>query len=78
VISILTEELVRGLGRIGEMDRTRCRAEAEQRFSPAAMSSACKRVYAKLKGQRITSLGDHLPHLLYSARDTHALAPAAG
>ena len=36
------------LGRIAELDRTRCREEAERRFSPAAMADAYERVYARV------------------------------
>jgi glycosyltransferase involved in cell wall biosynthesis len=42
------DELVEALGRIAELDRTRCRAEAERRFSPAAMADAYERVYARI------------------------------
>ena len=42
------DELVEALGRIAELDRTRCRAEAERRFSPAAMADAYERVYAQI------------------------------
>ena len=42
------DELVDVLGRIAELDRTRCRAEAELRFSPAAMAQAYERVYARI------------------------------
>ena len=42
------DELVDVLGRITELDRTRCRAEAEHRFSPAAMADAYEWVYAKI------------------------------
>src|SRR6478672_8420505 len=38
------DELVEALGRITELDRTRCRAEAQRRFSPAAMADAYERV----------------------------------
>jgi glycosyltransferase involved in cell wall biosynthesis len=42
------EEMVVAIGRLGEIDRARCRAEAERRFSPAAMASAYERVYQRL------------------------------
>jgi glycosyltransferase involved in cell wall biosynthesis len=42
------DELVEALSRIAELDRTRCRAEAERRFSPAAMADAYERVYARI------------------------------
>jgi hypothetical protein len=42
------DELVDVLGRITELDRTRCRKEAERRFSPAAMAAAYEQVYARV------------------------------
>jgi glycosyltransferase involved in cell wall biosynthesis len=42
------DELVAAVGRIGEIDRARCRAEAERRFSPAAMAEGYERVYEAL------------------------------
>jgi len=42
------DELVDVLGRIAELDRTRCRSEAERRFSPAAMADAYERVYTQV------------------------------
>jgi glycosyltransferase involved in cell wall biosynthesis len=42
------DDLVRAVDRIPELDRGRCRAEAERRFSPAAMADAYETVYAGL------------------------------
>jgi glycosyltransferase involved in cell wall biosynthesis len=42
------DELVEAVGRIPELDRARCRAEAERRFSSTAMVDAYERVYKKL------------------------------
>jgi glycosyltransferase involved in cell wall biosynthesis len=42
------DDLVRAVERIPELDRRRCRAEAERRFSPAAMAAAYETVYAGL------------------------------
>jgi glycosyltransferase involved in cell wall biosynthesis len=42
------DEMVDAVGRIDEIDRSRCRAEAERRFSPAAMADAYERVYERL------------------------------
>jgi glycosyltransferase involved in cell wall biosynthesis len=42
------DELAEALGHITEIDRARCRAEVEQRFSPAAMTDAYEREYARL------------------------------
>jgi glycosyltransferase involved in cell wall biosynthesis len=42
------EEMVAAVGRLGELDRARCRAEAERRFSPASMASAYEQLYARL------------------------------
>lgn len=42
------DEMVDAVGRIDEIDRRRCRAEAERRFSPATMADAYERVYEQL------------------------------
>jgi glycosyltransferase involved in cell wall biosynthesis len=42
------DELVDAVRRIAELDRSRCRAEAERRFSPATMVDAYERVYQRL------------------------------
>jgi glycosyltransferase involved in cell wall biosynthesis len=42
------DELVLAVGRLGELDRARCRKEAEQRFSPSEMARAYERVYERL------------------------------
>ena len=42
------DELVDAVGRITDIDRARCRAEAERRFSPATMTDAYERVYERL------------------------------
>ena len=42
------DELVDAVERIAELDRARCRAEVEQRFSPAAMTDAYERVYERV------------------------------
>jgi glycosyltransferase involved in cell wall biosynthesis len=42
------DDLVDAVGRLTELDRGRCRAEAERRFSPAAMTDAYERVYGRL------------------------------
>ena len=44
------DELVDALGRISEIDRARCRAEAERRFSAAAMADQYERVYRRSVG----------------------------
>jgi glycosyltransferase involved in cell wall biosynthesis len=44
------DELVEAVSQIEEIDRVRCRAEAERRFSPRAMASAYERVYAQAIG----------------------------
>jgi glycosyltransferase involved in cell wall biosynthesis len=49
-------ELVAAVGRIGALDRARCRAAAEQRFSPAAMADRYERVYAELIARHGTPL----------------------
>jgi glycosyltransferase involved in cell wall biosynthesis len=42
------DDLVEAVKRVGELDRARCRAEAERRFSPSAMAKAYEEVYAAL------------------------------
>ena len=44
----LEDELVSAVGRLSEIDRTRCRAEAERRFSPTAMADAYERLFTEL------------------------------
>jgi glycosyltransferase involved in cell wall biosynthesis len=40
------DEMVRAVERLPELDRALCRAEAERRYSPAAMADSYERVYA--------------------------------
>jgi glycosyltransferase involved in cell wall biosynthesis len=42
------DELAEAVGRLGEIDRARCRQEVERRFSPAAMAAGYEDVYAYL------------------------------
>jgi glycosyltransferase involved in cell wall biosynthesis len=51
------DELVEAVGRIGELSRARCRAEAERRFAASAMADAYERVYARVVG-RVLSLDE--------------------
>ncbi len=46
------DELVAAVERIGDLDRARCRAEAERRFSPTIMAQAYEHVYAEIIHQR--------------------------
>jgi glycosyltransferase involved in cell wall biosynthesis len=46
------DELTEAVTRLHEIDRARCRAEAERRFSPAAMAQAYELVYECLVRQR--------------------------
>lgn len=56
------DELVQAVTRIGELSRRTCRAEAERRFSPAAMAGAYEQLYADLVEQpRIASVGETRP-----------------
>jgi len=41
-------ELVDAVERVGDLDRGRCRAEAERRFSPAAMADAYEEVFSEM------------------------------
>jgi len=52
------DELVAAIDRLGEIDRARCRAEAERRFSPAAMAAAYERLYERLIQPSFTSRAD--------------------
>lgn len=45
------EDLVAAVGRLGEIDRARCRAEAARRFSPRRMVDEYERVYHQLIGR---------------------------
>src|SRR5207237_3565078 len=42
------DEMVAAVGRLPELDRARCRAEAERRFSPTAMATSYERLYGRL------------------------------
>jgi glycosyltransferase involved in cell wall biosynthesis len=42
------DELVQAVERILELDRARCRSEAERRFSPASMADGYEQIYAHL------------------------------
>lgn len=44
--------MVAAIARLGELDRRRCREEAERRFSPAAMAERYERVYQSLLTSR--------------------------
>ena len=63
------EEMVAAVGRIGDIDRSVCRAEAERRFSPSAMAAAYERIYHDLlalaqpqpPGPRLTAAGSGGP-----------------
>ena len=44
------DELVEAVGRIGELDRARCRGEAERRFASSVMAEQYERVYEQLIG----------------------------
>jgi len=46
------DEMVAAVGRVGELDRAHCRAEAERRFSPVAMAAAYERLYHRLMRRR--------------------------
>ena len=48
ILGHVEDDLVRAVERIPELDRRRCRAEAERRFSPAAMADAYEGVYTGL------------------------------
>ena len=50
-------ELVQAVGRLGELDRAKCRAEAERRFSPSVMADGYERIFeAMLASSRSLAL----------------------
>jgi glycosyltransferase involved in cell wall biosynthesis len=51
-------EMVEAIGRIDEIDRARCRAVAEERFSPDRMAEQYLEVYQRLCGNDILSVFD--------------------
>jgi glycosyltransferase involved in cell wall biosynthesis len=51
------DEMAAAVGRLGEIDRGRCRAEAERRFSPTAMATAYERVYRRLMHDKRRRVG---------------------
>jgi glycosyltransferase involved in cell wall biosynthesis len=54
------DQLVDAVGRVGELDRARCRAEAEWRFSATAMVDAYEQVYRQVLEQPDTVLPTRL------------------
>jgi glycosyltransferase involved in cell wall biosynthesis len=57
------DELVQAVERLPEIDRARCRAEAERRFSPSVMADGYERVYANLQAKAETFANIHrLPY----------------
>jgi glycosyltransferase involved in cell wall biosynthesis len=50
-------EMVAALDRLGELDRTRCRAKAEKHFSAQAMAEAYEAIYLRLIRQRQEQAG---------------------
>lgn len=60
------QEMVAAVGRLDEIDRARCRAEAERRFSPTVMARAYERLYEHLVGG--SGSGDqHAPVATFSS-----------
>ena len=51
------DDMVAALDRLGELDRTRCRAEAEKHFSSQVMAVAYEAVYLRLVRQRQEQAG---------------------
>jgi hypothetical protein len=86
------DELVAAVDRLADLDRARCRAEAERRFSPSMMAQAYERVYAEIihrygalarqRAAKGAAAGKHSlarhPHLIPSmpVRRTTSLADA--
>jgi glycosyltransferase involved in cell wall biosynthesis len=55
------QQMVSAIARLGEIDRARCRAEAERRFSPLAMARAYENLYQRLLSQpaAVTEMPDN-------------------
>ena len=53
------EELLEAVQHIGEIDRARCREEAERRFSPGCMAHQYEQLYERLIDERLTLAGSH-------------------
>lgn len=53
------DQLVEAVGRLGEIDRAACRADAERRFSPGAMAEKYERVYRCLLDNRQSARVTH-------------------
>jgi glycosyltransferase involved in cell wall biosynthesis len=75
------EEMVDAVGRIGEIDRARCRVEAERRFSPGAMAIAYTHLYERLlrrsaRSERPSS-GSAAPIDSHAARPREVALPSA-
>jgi glycosyltransferase involved in cell wall biosynthesis len=51
------DDMVAALDRLGELDRTRCRAEAEKHFSSQVMAEAYEAIYLRLIRQRQEQAG---------------------
>jgi len=51
------DELVGAVARLPELDRARCRAVVEERFSAAAMASGYEHAYAQARGTAFASPG---------------------
>jgi glycosyltransferase involved in cell wall biosynthesis len=49
------EDLVRAIGRLSEIDRRRCRAAAETRFSTGVMVDQYEAIYRQLLGRSAVS-----------------------
>ncbi len=49
------DEMVAAVGRLDELDRARCRRDAEARFSAAAMADSYERVYQQLVDGRLSA-----------------------
>jgi glycosyltransferase involved in cell wall biosynthesis len=66
------DELVAAVSRLGELDRARCRAEAERRFSAGAMAERYERVFERLVAP---SPADLERLVAFAARDDGGASP---
>lgn len=72
------EEMVSAVGRLAELDRARCRAEAERRFSPTAMASAYEALYDRLLRSAMPAARSTRKATAFAVADAVATATISG
>jgi glycosyltransferase involved in cell wall biosynthesis len=66
------DEMVEAVGRLGELDRARCRLEAERRFSPVAMATRYEQVYDEVlssSARSIDAIETRVPQFVQTGPD---------